>query len=146
MGKNLKKWKMRKSKILWYLCQIIFHFEFFTPHIVKFDAGLVLFSQFFQFGIYQMFPSPPMSHQLSNTPRLIRQLCSGWRQCISARLLERSAKDIFYNLTATFYQLTINAFIIDMSFSLPRSQMIVSKGWGIRWWRAIDLRSEVRWC
>ena len=49
LGKNLKKWKMRKSQILWYLCQIIFNFEFFTPHIVKFDAGLVLFSSFFQF-------------------------------------------------------------------------------------------------
>ena len=48
-GKKLKKWKMRKSQILWYLCQTISNFEFFTPHIVKFDAGLVLFSSFFQF-------------------------------------------------------------------------------------------------
>ena len=51
LGKNLKKWKMRKTSILWYLCQNSFKCEFNTPHIVKFDSGLILFSSFFSFQL-----------------------------------------------------------------------------------------------
>ena len=44
MGKNLKKLKMKKFIILWYLCQGWSNSEKNASHNVKFDARLVLFS------------------------------------------------------------------------------------------------------
>jgi len=49
LGKNLKKLKMRKIQILWYLCQKSSRYEFNTFNIVKFDSRLVSFSYIFQF-------------------------------------------------------------------------------------------------
>ena len=49
LGKNLKKLKMRKIIILWYLCQKSSKCDFNTFNIVKFDSRLVLFSSIFQF-------------------------------------------------------------------------------------------------
>ena len=66
MGKNLKKWKMWKMYILWYLCQNSFICEFNTPHIVKVDSGLVLFSSFFPFQL---------------TLRLKKSFCVFWQFC-----------------------------------------------------------------
>ena len=66
MGKNLKKWKMWKTYILWYLCQNSFKCEFNTPHIVKVDSGLVLFSSFFPFQL---------------TLRLKKSFCVFWQFC-----------------------------------------------------------------
>ena len=44
LGKNLKKLKMRKILILWYLCQKSSRYEFNTLNIVKFNSRLVWFS------------------------------------------------------------------------------------------------------
>ena len=49
LGKNLKKLKMRKFFILWYLCQSWSNSETNVSHNVKFDARPVLFSWLFQF-------------------------------------------------------------------------------------------------
>ena len=49
MGKNLKKLKIRKNFILWYLCQSRSNSETNASHYVKFYVRLVLFSWFFQF-------------------------------------------------------------------------------------------------
>ena len=45
-GQKFKKVKTRGKGNFFYLCQNSFKYEFSTPHIVKFDSGLVLFSSF----------------------------------------------------------------------------------------------------
>ena len=54
LGKNLKKLKMRKFFILWYLCQSWSNSETNASHNVKFDARLFFSLHFFSFIIIQV--------------------------------------------------------------------------------------------
>ena len=49
MGKNKKKWKIRKFYILRFLCPRNFKCEINIPHIVKFNSRSDLFSSIFRF-------------------------------------------------------------------------------------------------